>query len=117
MEQISHSKQKARKQHKCDWCGLPIEIRSEYERSSNKHDGQIYTWKNHVSCAKIANELKMFDSCDEGLTGDDFKECIKEEYGQIMSDHYTDIYESPDFKVPSFSERLSFVCEHYKISH
>lgn len=110
MEQISRSKQKARKQHKCDWCELPIEIGTEYERSLNKHDGELYTWKNHISCAKIANKLKMFDSVwDEGLTGDNFQECIKDEYSQIMSDHYTDIYESPDFKIPSFSERLEFV--------
>ena len=110
MIQISQSKQKAKKKHVCDWCELPISVGDEYERSLNKHYGRIYTWKNHVSCSKIANELKMFDGVwNEGLTEEDFQECIKKEYSNIMSEKHADIYESSDFKIPSFSERLEFV--------
>ena len=113
MEQISRSKPKARKQHKCDWCKLPIEIGTEYDRALIKYDGHIYTWKNHISCSKIANELNMFDCCDEGLTGEGFQECIKEEYSNIMSEQHSDHYESPDFNIPPFSERLEFVKNYY----
>ena len=115
MNQISKSKPTARKDHKCDWCELPILKDEKYERSTNEYEGNIYTWKNHITCALIADKLNMFDHCDEGLTGEDFQECIKDEYSQIMSDEHSDVYESPNFEIPSFYSRLWFVKNHYGI--
>jgi len=109
MNQIRRSKPTAKKQHQCDWCGLPIKIGTEYENSVNEYEGIIYAWKNHIECSKIANELKMFDSCDEGLTGEDFRENIEEEFRQIMMAKYSEIYESPDFSYPNFESQLEIV--------
>lgn len=115
MQTISQSKQKAKKQHKCDWCELPITIGTEYERQFCEHDGDTYTWKNHISCAKIARELKMFDWCDEGVTGEDFQEFIKDEYCNIMCKKYSDEYKAIGFVIPSFEDRLKFVLKEHGI--
>ena len=51
----------------------------------------------------------MFDNCDEGVTGEDFKENIRTEYQDIMQSKFNELYESKDFSFPVFSEQLSFV--------
>ena len=108
MEIISTSKQKARKQHTCDWCELPIEIGTIYERQVCKDD-EIFVWKNHISCAEIAHKLKMFDSYwDEGLGANDFQEQITEEYKNLM------ILADESFSVlPPFKHQLEYVVAHH----
>lgn len=108
MQLISSSKQKARKQHICDWCELPIETGTIYERSVHV-DKSIYTWKNHIHCSEIANKLKMFgDFCDEGLGSNDFQEQITEEYKSLM------ILADESFSVlPPFKHQLEYVVAHH----
>ena len=74
----------ARKIHICNFCNLPIEIGSKYEAQSNIFEGEFYTWKSHCSCSIIASKLNMYDTCDEGLTSDEFHELIDEEYDKIV---------------------------------
>jgi len=112
MEIISYNTPKAKKEHNCDWCGEKINIGSKYERSFIK-DGNVWVWKNHFRCSKIAEELKMFDGdpVDEYF----FKETVNEEYQKIMSEKHTEIYKSETFKTPTFKEQLDFVCEFHKV--
>lgn len=107
MQQIRISKPKARKQHFCNWCELPIIIGEQYESSVNESEGELYTWKNHVSCREIAEKLKMYNEYwDEGLSIESFQEGISDEYYNLMLD-------KTDFKWPTFSDQLSFVkCQH-----
>ena len=112
---ISKTTQKARKQHVCDYCNGKIQIGETYQKSAIVNDGFFYTWKSHIRCKAIANELNMFDDRSDGLTFDDFIEEIRNEYDNLMSKNFADIYEAPEFKHPSFQEQLDFVCDFHKI--
>lgn len=108
MEIISTSKQKARKKHICNFCELPIEIGTIYERQVCK-DSDIYTWKSHIYCSEIAHKLKMFDGVwNDGLTANDFKECITQEYKSLI------ILTDESFSIlPPFKNQLEYVITHY----
>lgn len=112
METIAYSTPKAKKEHKCDWCGEVINIGEKYKLSFCKED-YVYVWKNHIHCEKIAQELNMFEN--GSVTEGDFVDHITEEYQTIMSNNFNDLYESKDFKSPKFKEQLDFVLEYHKI--
>jgi len=99
---------KARKLHRCNYCDDLIIKGQKYERSGLIFDDHPYTWKSHLYCNEIANKLRMFDECDEGLTQDDFYECIQGEYCNVVK-------EEEDCK-RTFLEMLKFVCDYYKIN-
>lgn len=69
---------KAKKRHTCMYCGCNIEEGEVYERNTCVYDGQVYDWVSHTDCQAIAEELRMFDDCEECLTGDDFCEYIND---------------------------------------
>ncbi|UII80030.1 hypothetical protein [Flagellimonas sp. CMM7] len=101
METIFQNTRKARKTHKCDWCGGDIEKEEDYDYSFNK-DGDVYVWKNHKRCMAIAHELDMFDY-DYGVGDQDFQEHINEEYYILVNED--------DMTKRTFLERLDYVCE------
>lgn len=103
---ISDTKQKARKDHKCNYCNQPILKGESYHAMVLKYD-DIYQWKSHLRCDKIASKLKMFDYSDEGVTDEYFHECINEAYYNLTEE---------DALKTSFAERLDFVCNHYLIT-
>lgn len=107
---------KARKEHKCSYCGLKINKGDTYERSGLVFEGSAYTWKSHITCHRLASKLKWFDCCDEGLTGEDFRESVTCHYQIVMSEKFTEQYESKDFKYPSFEDQLKFLFICYDIS-
>ena len=102
METISGPSQtKARKGHRCDFCNYPINKGDSYMRSVHTFSGDIYTWKSHLDCDRLATTLNMYERCDEGLTSDAFQECVVNEYHNL---------EGP--KLPrnsDFKEYLDFV--------
>jgi hypothetical protein len=77
------AKTKARKNHRCNYCQCTIIIGYTYIKSTHVAFGEIYTWKSHQHCEKIAQDLNMFEECDEGLTSSDFIEYIITEYDNI----------------------------------
>lgn len=112
MEIIEYPKEIiARKKHNCNYCGFVIENKEKYLRSVNKHDGEVYTWKSHLSCHEIASKLNMFDYADDGVTEDIFQESINQEYRDIMIKN--EVYESKKFKYPKYEECLNFVIKHH----
>ena len=113
METLSTVKRKARKQHKCDFCGLPIQIGETYELQINSSEGTLYSWKSHLSCNEIAVKLDMYDSCDDGLDCEGFKENIRTGYQDIMLSKFIEKFDSKEFRYPPFSEQLDFVKKHY----
>lgn len=113
METLTRSKPKANKEHKCSFCFQPIKKGHNYDKSTHKFDGEIYTWKSHFHCGELANKLRWFDDCDEGLSGEDFCECVRHEYQNIMSETQIELYESKGFIYPKFSEQLEFVLKHH----
>jgi len=100
MKTLSRSKPKARVKHKCDFCDEIISVGEIYERSTNIYDNEIYTWKSHITCMKIADKLDMFDDCDEGVTSSDFREYIDQ--------YYYDEHPERELK-KTFKERLDFL--------
>jgi len=115
MKGLGFKTQKAQKPHKCDWCGLVINIGIIYERQGVLSDGNMFTWKNHVHCSELATKLKMYDECDEGLSAEDFRENVLEAYRDIMRHKYLEIYESEGFEYPYWRDLLSFVMLENKI--
>lgn len=113
METIRHPKEvKAQKQYQCDYCRGVIERGTIYIKSTHKYD-EIYDWRSHPNCSEIASKLKMFDNHDEGVTGEDFREHIADEYSNIMSENESELWESSSFKVPSFQDRMQYVLKHH----
>jgi len=105
---------KAKKEHKCDFCLGIIEKGTTYLKSVYVYDS-IYSWKTHEKCSKIADELKMYDECDEGVTTEDFHEFINDRYKVIMSETKNEIYESDLFVFPSFIKQLDFVINYHSL--
>jgi hypothetical protein len=116
MEIISVTKPKARKEHICNWCSCKIEKGSIYTNSFCVHDGETYTWKNHIHCEEIANKLKMFNYDDGyGVTDEAFQEAVREEYILLMQHYHFELYESEFFQYPNFEGKLAYVCEMHNI--
>lgn len=76
-ELIAQETRKARKPHRCDYCGEMIEKGEVYEYATLKFDG-IYHWSNHVRCGKIAQKIWDYADPDEGMTADDYTETCQE---------------------------------------
>ena len=95
METLSNSKPKARKDHRCDYCGGVV----------NK--GEIYTWKAHLSCTKLANDLNMFEESSEGVTDADFQEYVAEKYHDLC------VEELVEDSAMNFNERLESVKDYF----
>ena len=76
---------KARKPHRCDWCGKRIEIGEEHTVSTNVGDG-IYNWRECDRCATYVSQMMRmpdkfyFDDGVGGWTSESFVEFMREEY-------------------------------------
>lgn len=104
---LSFTNQKARKDHKCNFCGGIIPKDTEYQRQGIVHDGSLFTWKAHFRCLDIEGKLRMWDNCDEGVTEDDFCEIIKEEFHNLQT--------TEDYFIPDFYGQLDFVCNKHEV--
>ena len=105
MEILQQTKPKAIKDHKCDWCSGIISKGQNYHYSTQVHDGDIYSWKSHEKCMKLAHTLKMFDECGgDGVSESDFYEIIYEAFCDILGDDDKD-------DNYSFQEKLTRVYE------
>jgi len=85
METLSYPKEvKARKQHSCDFCNERIIVGDKYMKSTHVFDGQVYDWKTHNHCNKLAHTMNMYDDCDEGVSMDDFREYVSCKHSDIL---------------------------------
>ena len=64
-------------------CNCKIEKGQRYYRQTCVYD-YVYDFIEHKECNAIANELDMYDDCDEGLSDDTFTSCID----QYIYDNY-----------------------------
>jgi hypothetical protein len=120
METLSYQKEvKANKEHRCNFCCEKIKQGETYCTSTHKQDGDVYTWKTHKHCSEIADRLKMYEGCDEGLTDEGFQESIHSEYFDLMVNKfskedvtkYTDVIQQ--LRNVRFKDKLSYVIRHY----
>lgn len=110
MNILRTSTPKAKNIHRCEFCGEKIKIGEVYE--NQVIDGSdFYVWKSHVRCSRIASKLNMYDESNEGLTGNDFCECITEQFKDI----YRNSHEGECKIFPEFNNQLDIVCLYHKI--
>lgn len=89
MQFVTHKKVKAKKEHKCDFCGEKIQNGEEYYYSFCVDGNYNWSWKSHKRCEDIVHVLQMYHYYNEdGLTSDDFKYSINEycQYNLKMND-------------------------------
>lgn len=120
METISYAVEvKAKKQHLCNFCCEKISQGETYNKSTHKQDSIVYSWKAHKHCSDIASRLKMYEDCDEGLTGDSFQENIHSEYFDLLVSKFSqnDIAKYSDviqqFRCVRFKDKLNYVIRYY----
>jgi hypothetical protein len=92
----------AKKDHKCNYCGFLIPKGEKYIYTPIKGD-HFFVWKSHLKCQRLAEELDMFDGCDEGVTENDFYEFINEEYHSRWLDEENGL--------KTWKERFDFVSQ------
>ena len=78
METIRSNNYKARKEHRCNYCGHVIPKGDTYHRSTHVFDGRLYDWKCHLKCNDLSSEIWNFVDPDEGMTFEDFHDGLKE---------------------------------------
>lgn len=64
MEILRGSLPIAKKEHICDWCGGKIRPGTKYDRQVCKDDN-LFTWKAHLRCDKVASFLMYRFDIDE----------------------------------------------------
>lgn len=58
---------RARKTHRCDVCGMVIEVGTVYTALTYADNGHAYTWRQHPECAEILAEVLDYDGeCSAG---------------------------------------------------
>ncbi len=86
MLEFSRTEQrKARKDHKCDVCGKPILKGREYVFVSQKYDGEINTFHQHIHCDALLEAYLASDWYD----GDEYS---LDEVWEWLSDLCNDLY-------------------------
>ena len=80
---LSESSPIARKQHRCDLCGLPIVVGEKYNRRTGVWDGSMATMKVHVACDEVASRIYTHQDDWESIDPCDFRELLKK--GEDMS--------------------------------
>ena len=90
MEIISSSQPKANKNHECMWCKGIIKKGEIYDKHVCKHD-YIYTWKNHLKCSAVYNQLNMVNGdWEDGIDSDSFMKYVYEFLYDNLSEEEND---------------------------
>ena len=98
MDILSDKRIKARKQYRCDLCGVEIKVGELYCNQVVVVNGNIHNFKRHLKCDEICDRLNYY--CEDGISSNDFKMLICEEYSFAT--------EGKDNNV-SFKEKLNLV--------
>ena len=78
VEIISDGVKKARKDHKCDYCGEVIPKGTKYYWQKNIYDGTFYEWHEHEKCREVASAIWNYADPDEGMDEELFKNTLSE---------------------------------------
>lgn len=72
---------KARKPHRCGFCGTTIEIGATYNEQACKYDGRFYTWREHQECFGLAKKWDLED--DENVYPES---CVRDYVNELGTD-------------------------------
>lgn len=74
----------ARKQHRCDYCHLPIHKSTTYYSSFIVNDEGVWTWKSHTSCDELAAIFFKEQVIEEGMDHYEFVSCVELYYEKLF---------------------------------
>ena len=112
MHLIEDKEVKAKKEHRCNFCDMPIKKGETYYYQkyldNKKSYPRVYNvWKSHLRCGEIALVLDMYDHYNDEVTKDDFWNDIQIAYHAIFDELPIDSNELEDI------EKLDKVCDHF----
>lgn len=120
METIRYTSDvKAKKEHRCNFCGEKIRVGETYCISTHKNDGELYDWRTHKHCSDLAVRLRMYDECIEGVTEDDFVGTVSSFHDGLMIEmfqpseiqKYSDVIQQ--IRHVNFRDKLRYVIRHF----
>ena len=76
MTTLADKERKARKEHRCDFCGEIIKKGETYDWSKNIYDGTLHEWKAHKKCSFLCSQLWDYADPDEGMDEELFKDSL-----------------------------------------
>ncbi len=76
VETLDCKTRKARKEHRCDYCGGIIKKGEAYDWSKNIYDGILYEWKSHEKCSFLCEQLWDYANPDEGMDEELFQDSL-----------------------------------------
>ena len=76
MEILASKERKARKEHRCDYCGEIIKKGEAYDWSKNIYEGTLYEWKGHKQCSFLCSQLWDYADPDEGMDEELFQDSL-----------------------------------------
>lgn len=84
-ELVSAHRVKARKEHRCNWCGKRIEVGEDHTATSLVYDGSAYTFRECDRCAPYVEPMMDYwdNRYDEGYNGDDMYEYMRDEHPDV----------------------------------
>lgn len=77
---------KARKQHRCSWCGKKI-AKGELHTASTLKGDEIYTWRECGRCREYVSEMfetHYYWDASDGVTRDQFIEFMRENHPDVL---------------------------------
>lgn len=77
--ELSHATRKARKEHRCEWCGEKIEKGQDYFNYTGIGDGGFQDNKVHLECLDAMQEHFKYNTFDDEFMPYQFKRGSTEE--------------------------------------
>ena len=78
MEMLTQYSRKARKRHRCGFCGRTIEKGERYKEQRCIGDGGPYVFRSHERCRRVSNAIWDYVDPDNGMTQDEFCDAVNE---------------------------------------
>ena len=68
----------ARKNHRCDYCGVIIKKGEKYSYQKSIDGGIFYEWHAHLACSRVASGIWDYCDPDDGMSNQDFEDGCRE---------------------------------------
>lgn len=78
MESIARRYRKAKKEHICELCGNTISVGEKYCYQFNKDGSDVWSFKSHLECDFLCNELWYYIDPWDGMTEDEFIDGVRD---------------------------------------
>ena len=110
LETLDTSTPIARKEHHCDYCDGIIHKGERYEHQTLKYDGRLYTWKSHILCSRVAENIEPLD---EGISQQEFRDWIDE---YVYDNHYDETLDdiAQEWQNKSYEELAKMIYDEIK---